>query len=319
MIQLRVRTEYSFRLAYGPIEKIVAQFGMEALAITDNGTWGHVPFVKTCEKYKVKPILGVELPVGGNMMGFLAKNNQGLSEIYKLVTFSHKNKLDYEHLFDVSENIIMLSGFNPDWGMLPITKKDHLYIELSSLKALEFCKKKGFKPVATSNNYYPTIKDKKTYEILVGNNKLEKASHIKAEYEFPNWVPSEAKANTYYIAHECNAELPTGKMVSFNSSCTLKVLCERGAFQRGVAIVGEYKKRLERELKAIEEKNFEDYFFVIADMVNYAKKHMLVGPARGSSAGSLVCYLIGITDIDPIKFGLLFERFIDVLMFLTLI
>ena len=109
MIQLRIRTEYSFRLAYGSIEKIVAQFGMDAIAITDNGTWGHVPFVKICDKYKVKPILGVELPIGdigGNMMGFLAKNNQGLSEIYELVTFSYKNKLDYEHLFDVSENVI---------------------------------------------------------------------------------------------------------------------------------------------------------------------------------------------------------------------
>ena len=313
MIQLRVRTEYSFRLAYGSIEKIVAQFGMDAIAITDNGTWGHVPFVKVCNKYKVKPILGVELCVAeNNTMGFLAKNNQGLAEIYELVTRSYQEKLQYEDLFDVSENVIMLSGFNPDWGLLPVTKKDNLYIEMSSPKALEFCQKKGFKPVATSNNYFPTIKDKETYEILVGNNKLKTAGHIRSDYELPSWIPKEAKENTHYIAHECNAELPIGKMVSFNPSSTLKDLCERGSFQRGVALVGEYKERLERELKAIEEKNFEDYFFVIADMVNYAKKHMLVGPARGSSAGSLVCYLIGITDIDPIKFGLLFERFIDV-------
>ena len=59
-------------------------------------------------------------------------------------------------------------------------------------------------------------------------------------------------------------------------------------------------------------KNFEDYFYVIADMVKYAKQHMLVGPARGSSAGSLVCYLLDITDIDPLQYDLLFERFIDI-------
>ena len=315
MIQLRIRTEYSFRLAYGSIEKIVAQFGMDAIAITDNGTWGHVPFVKICEKYKVKPILGVELPVGdigGNMMGFLAKNNQGLSEIYELVTFSYKNKLDYEHLFDVSENVIMLSGVNPDWGLLPITKRDHLYIEMSSPKALEFCKKKGFKPVATSNNYYPTIKDKETYEILVGSNKLPNAKPITNDYEFPSWIPREAKENTHYIANECNATLPTAKMVSFISEYSLKDLCIIGAKKKGIKLEGVYKERLDREIETIKEKNFEDYFFVIADMVAYAKKHMLVGPARGSSAGSLVCYLTDITTVDPIKFGLLFERFIDV-------
>ena len=312
MIQLRIRTEYSFRLAYGSIEKIVAQFGMDAIAITDNGTWGHVPFVKVCEKYKVKPILGVELPVGGNMMGFLAKNNQGLSEIYELVTFSYKNKLEYEHLFDVSENVIMLSGVNPDWGLLPITKKDHLYIEMSSSKALEFCKKKGFKAVATSNNHYPTIKDKETYEILVGSNKLANAKPITNEFEFPGWIPREAKENTHYIANECNATLPTAKMVSFISEYTLKDLCVQGAKKKGIKLEGVYKERLDREIITIKEKNFEDYFFVIADMVAYAKKHMLVGPARGSSAGSLVCYLTDITTIDPIKFGLLFERFIDV-------
>jgi len=65
-------------------------------------------------------------------------------------------------------------------------------------------------------------------------------------------------------------------------------------------------------LELIKQKKFEDYFYVIADLVNYAKKHMLVGPARGSSCGSLVCYLLGITDIDPIPYDLLFERFIDI-------
>ena len=189
MIQLRVRTEYSFRKAYGTIEKVVAQFGLDALAITDTGTWGHVPFVKMCKKYNVKPILGVEICVAEdnqeNMMGFLAKNNDGLSEIYELVSKSaaQRDRITYEDLFDVSENVIMLSGFKPVWGLLPRTKKESLYIEMSSLKALEFCRAKGFKPVATSDNYYPTEKDKETYEILVGSNKINGASYLRHDYE----------------------------------------------------------------------------------------------------------------------------------------
>ena len=74
----------------------------------------------------------------------------------------------------------------------------------------------------------------------------------------------------------------------------------------------EYQDRLNYELNLIEEKGFIDYFLMVADIVEWAKKRMLVGPARGSAAGSLVCYLLGITTIDPIKYGLLFERFIDV-------
>ena len=174
MIQLRVRTEYSFRKAYGTVEKVVAQFGLDALAITDTGTWGHVPFVKMCKKYNVKPILGAEIcvseevnlfqahPSKENMMGFLARNNDGLAEIYELVSKSatQHDRITYEDLFDVSENVIMLSGFKPVWGLLPRTKKENLYIEMSSPKALEFCRAKGFKPVATSDNYYPTSRDK---------------------------------------------------------------------------------------------------------------------------------------------------------------
>lgn len=75
----------------------------------------------------------------------------------------------------------------------------------------------------------------------------------------------------------------------------------------------EYVDRLEEELSIIAEKKFASYFIVVRNMLNWAKKNeIMVGPGRGSSAGSLVCYALGITDIDPIKYGLLFFRFIDI-------
>ncbi len=75
----------------------------------------------------------------------------------------------------------------------------------------------------------------------------------------------------------------------------------------------EYMERLEEELSIIKEKKFASYFIVVQNMLNWAKKQgIMVGPGRGSSAGSLVCYALGITDIDPIKYGLLFFRFIDI-------
>jgi DNA-directed DNA polymerase III PolC len=74
----------------------------------------------------------------------------------------------------------------------------------------------------------------------------------------------------------------------------------------------EYQQRLQYEIELIIQKDYVDYFMIVADLIKNAKRKMLVGPARGSSAGSLVCYLLGITEVDPIEHSLIFERFIDV-------
>jgi DNA polymerase-3 subunit alpha len=92
----------------------------------------------------------------------------------------------------------------------------------------------------------------------------------------------------------------------------LKKLALEGLAERGLEKNKEYLDRLDEELFIISEKNFEPYFLVVRNMLNWAKKEgIMVGPGRGSSAGSLLCYTIGITDIDPIKHGLLFFRFIN--------
>ena len=89
-------------------------------------------------------------------------------------------------------------------------------------------------------------------------------------------------------------------------------LAIEGLKERGVYKTEGYMERLEEELGIIEDKNFGPYFLVVRNMINWAKKEgIMVGPGRGSSAGSLLCYALGITDIDPIKYGLLFFRFIN--------
>ena len=335
MLNLKLRTEYSFRNAYGPVEKVINATEGDSIGICDAGTWGHVAFRDACKKANKKPIYGVEIAFVDdarsrekqphNFMSFLAKSNDGLREIYELVTRSTDNfyyipRLDYSDLFHLSEEIIILSGANPNWGMLPSTHKENLYIEIgptSTKKALESIEK-GFKPVAVSDNFYPSTTDKKVYEVLAGRNRQSrtKPMHILNEWELRSvikWLPDEAIANTYTIAEQCDANLPEAQMIRYRANETLESWCIAGAEKLKIDLTNkEYKARLERELGLIREKEFEDYFFVIADMVEYARQHMLVGPARGSAAGSLVCYLLGITNVDPIKHNLLFERFIDV-------
>ena len=337
MLQIRTRTEYSFRKAYGPINNLVEGAG-EAMGIVDSGTWGHVPFNNACKKAGIKPIFGVEIAIvedatdrskqPANMMAFIAKNNSGLSEIYELVTkstskenFYYFPRMSYEDLFSISENVIVLTGTNPILGLIPLTKKKHFYFEINpmtSKNSFLWAKKKGFHFIATSDNYYPKVTDRKAYEVLVGMNRTErtKPMHILNEWEWKDavpWAPDEAIEMTYKIARDCNVDLPVAQMISFTPDKTLEQMCIDAAPSRGIDLTDKvYKDRLTREIEMIASKKFEDYFYVIADMINYAKQHMMVGPARGSSAGSLVCYLTGITDVDPIKFDLLFERFIDI-------
>jgi DNA-directed DNA polymerase III PolC len=119
--------------------------------------------------------------------------------------------------------------------------------------------------------------------------------------------------NTERIAAECDVELPKASVVQYPDPTPLRDLCIAGAQERRIWPMDEtYIRRMELELDLITQKKFEDYFYVIADLVRDAKTKMLVGPARGSSAGSLVCYLLGITDVDPLVHDLMFERFIDV-------
>jgi len=111
-----------------------------------------------------------------------------------------------------------------------------------------------------------------------------------------------------YDFHENLDLLPVPKK---NALKTVKDMCEKSLVDMGLDNET-YKQRLQEELQVISDKNFASYFLVVGDMVSWAKENqIMVGPGRGSAAGSLVCYLLGITDVDPIKFDLLFFRFIN--------
>lgn len=334
--QIKVRTEYTFREAYGPVEKLLAA-SEGAIGICDkNSTWGHVAFSKACKEAGRKGLLGVELSVvedaskrekqGINNMGFLACNEKGLREIYNLVALAtdadhyyYVPRIDYSTLFDISENVIMLSGAYPIWGNLPARK--NLFVELSPIsqpKAIEMAKQKKLRTVATSDNYYPQISSRMVYDVVAGQNRQIRTTpmHLLSGAEWRLLhpaAPKDAVPNQQLIADMCNAYLPQAAMPHFTDLPTIEAMCRKAAKARRIDLKQKvYAERLKREIELIKEKEFEDYFYMVADIIRYAKENMLVGPARGSSCGSLVCYLLSITDIDPIPYGLLFERFIDI-------
>ena len=110
---------------------------------------------------------------------------------------------------------------------------------------------------------------------------------------------------------DTSLHLPTIRGLEQDSFKELGERCIQGLKKRGLHEDEQYVKQLLHELKVIRSKGFGNYFLIVQNMVNLAKKEMLVGPGRGSGAGSLVCYTLGITDLNPIKHKLLFERFMD--------
>lgn len=148
--------------------------------------------------------------------------------------------------------------------------------------------------------------------------------YFKSEAEmreiFDRFAPK-AVSNTMVIADKCNVELKHGEYhlpkfplpASIKDNATyLRLLCENGLYTRYRKDAEAHRERLEYELQTIEKMGFADYFLIVADIISYAKNnHIPVGPGRGSSAGSMVAYCLEITDIEPTKFGLLFERFLN--------
>lgn len=342
MIPLKVKTEYSFKNSVGRFNEVFEKLKHNpSIAITDrNSTFGHYKWQKICLENGIKPIFGVELGVVinpelkrdqkskciDNHMVFLAVNQKGLKEIYELVgeatsNFYYVPRLPAESLLTVSDNVIVFSGINPLWDFIGNIK--HFYVELNpalNMRVYKEARKRKCEFISTFDNNYINENDHGFYEIVVGRD----ANHAT----YPQWILSQSQwnksvlafdkddiknalCNNYSIAEFCNAKIPQAVNVKPIVEGTLYEWCISGAKLKGVDLNDPvYKERFERELKIIDQKNFEDYFLLVGDLISWSKKHMAIGPARGSSAGSLVCYLCDITEIDPIPHGLMFERFL---------
>ncbi|WP_145319566.1 DNA polymerase III subunit alpha [Paenibacillus xylanexedens] len=197
--------------------------------------------------------------------------------------------------------------------------------------------------VATNDAHYLSEEDAELQDVLIcigtgktvddetrlriGTNQL----YLKSEEEMARLFPHvpEALANTVRIAESCELELEFGKSIlpeyrplpdGLSPSAYLRQLCEEGMEERyaqstrwtDAELRSELEQRLAYELGVIDSMGFSDYFLIVWDFIAYAHKQGIVtGPGRGSSAGSLVAYTLHITDVDPMKYNLLFERFLN--------
>ncbi len=192
----------------------------------------------------------------------------------------------------------------------------------------------GINLVATNDVHYVLEEDEESHDILLCIQTQKKVKdeyrmryeggqyYLKSPEEMYRLFPyaREALANTYEIAQRCDVEITFGEYklptypvpAPYTAYEYLKTLCNKGLEDRYDLITDDISERLDYELKTIRDMGFVDYFLVVWDFIKFAKdNNIMVGPGRGSAAGSLVSYTLGITNIDPLRYNLLFERFLN--------
>ena len=220
---------------------------------------------------------------------------------------------------------------------------DHFFLEVQNNKleqqaslvlgAAEIGKKLGIPLVATNDIHYMNMDDATAHDALLCINTGKHLSDVQRlrfgtnEFYFKNFQEMhtifqhmpEAIENTVKIADRCNVEMTFGKLhlpkftppQGMTNNAYLRKLCEEGAIRKYGSITQNIRERLDYELEVIESTGFVDYFLIVWDFIHFAIEQRIPATGRGSGAGSLVAYVLNITNIDPIENDLLFERFLN--------
>ena len=291
-----------------------------SISLTDNNMFGTMEFIHKCEKESIKPVIGLELNLEEFNVVLYAKNYIGYQSLIKLSTIQSEKTITIDDLKKYNKEVI---------AVLPFKYKENfdllgnIYVDLY----LGYSNKQEEKEslIITKNivyfreNLYLEKKDSEClsylYLIRDGKTITDKIEYDIKNHELEN---DDNTNNTNMILDECNIEFPERENLLPIYDCPdpkkyLYELSKKGLIKRLNNEVNDtYKTRLLYELNVINEMGFSNYFLVVYDFIRFAKKNkILVGPGRGSAAGSLVAYSLGITDIDPLKYDLLFERFLN--------
>jgi DNA polymerase-3 subunit alpha len=320
-IPLKVTTDYSLLKSLIKVSDLInfcVQNKIDTCGICDTNLFGVIEFYKTAKKNDIKPIIGLEITLLSNKVYLYAKNYDGYKNMLKINTIICERDISIYELEGLSSNILVVVPYKSISIYDEVKNKFDTYISYENEDELK-------NSLIKSNNvvYMRDIKALKKEDIkyLAYLDKLaerEEKNYNSNYYDNYKLSEFDIKSINHFVSL-INIEMPSNKRYipifkkDVNSLEYLSNLCLKGLKKRlKNKVTKEYLDRLKYELKVINKMGFIDYFLIVYDYVLYAKKHnILVGPGRGSAAGSLVSFVIGITDIDPIKYNLLFERFLN--------
>ena len=332
MINLNVKSNYSLLSSMLTIDEIIdynLSIHNDICVLCDNNMYGVMEFYKKCLAKNIKPVIGLNIILEKFEIKIYCKNYTGYQSMIKLCTIQNervvtiddlkKYNLDlvavleckyinyYEEVKEIYPDLYV--GYNnvyEEKKALNVTEdivyfRECLYLNFDDGKYLR---------------YLYLIRDGKTISDNINYDILNKQLITDDDLQIDN----KGITNAYKIALVCNLEFPKNDLLlpiyetdkGMSASKYLFELCKLGLKKRIPNITKDYQDRLSYELNIIDKMGFSNYFLVVYDFIRYAKTSgILVGPGRGSAAGSLVAYCLGITEIDPLKYNLLFERFLN--------
>ena len=342
---INCHTYYSLRFGtFSEIEllKLAQENQVECLALTDiNNTSACLNFVRKSKSAGIKPVLGIDFRNGATQKFVgLAKNNQGFYELNKFLSHHSHEKKAIPDQAPFFENAFVIYPFEQ---LMLLDKKEfnaHEYIGVSinDLKKLPFTAYHTYVDKLVIQQQV-TIRNKKDFNAhrllraIDNNTLLSKLSKTEECHERDVMLPvNELEmafqlyphiiSNTKGLLESCSIDFHFDvERTSQNLSVyhhskeddfqRLKELCDENLSKRYSFPDQKVKNRLEKELQTIKQMDFVSYFLINHDIVNYSKQRGFVHVGRGSGANSIVAYIIGITNVDPIELDLYFERFIN--------
>lgn len=329
---LYVKSNYSFFKSLVKIDDLIKkclEYKITEVALCDDNLIAVMYFYNKCHENNIKPIIGIDLIIDNENILLYAKDFLGYQNILKIV--SSNEEITCDLLKKYNKSIICVIPYS---SLNIFSKIDNIfsltYIGVKNkeeeIKALNISKNLVF----LNKVLYLNKKEEEYFRYsLMLKDKLNVFDNVTFKDDF-NYllkndeisVSKKVLDETNVIGSLCNLEIKKNDKIIPKYTNSLNISSEE--YLNNLSVTGLkkrlknevsdiYKKRLSYELDIINKMGFCDYFLIVYDFVKYAKKSdILVGPGRGSAVGSLVSYSLGITDIDPIKYGLLFERFLNV-------
>lgn len=319
---IKVTTEYSLLESMIKIDELMSfckENNISACGMCDNNLFGVIEFYEKCLKNNIKPLIGLEIKLTNLKLYLYAKNYSGYQNLIKLNTIAQQREISLFDLDNFSDNLILIIPYS----------SIELFKEVKNIfktTYIGYTNEIEYKNASLISDKVIFLRDIKSLNVEDAKY-LNYLNMIKNNTSISNFQFIDYQTNAYNTSDkddtkdfvdEINIEIHNDKNYIPKYNCVdsyshLKNLTQKGLNKRlDGNITKEYQERLDYELSVIKKMGFVDYFLIVYDYVLYAKKNgILVGVGRGSAAGSLVSYTLGITDIDPIKYNLLFERFLN--------
>lgn len=317
-VPLWIKTDYSILTSLIKIDDLIKRLsllGIKSCAICDDNIYGAMEFYNKCKKNDIKPIIGLEVKLDYTILLY-AKNYHGYQNLCNINTLISESKLDFNNLIKHVDDLVIVVPYE--------YKKKIDDLKLYSQDVFVGYSTEDESKNIEGNKVYinkTLTLDKENIKYLKYLYKIKEEDYVSnLDVSLRSEVGIEEKKNTTYIGDLCNLEIPKQEDLlpiyndepRFDEKKYLTDLCIVGLKKRlNGKVTSKYVERLKYELNIIIKMGFCNYFLVVWDYVKYAKKNNIMVNTRGSAASSLVSYCLGITDIDPLKYNLLFERFLN--------